>query len=48
VRRRGYGAPVTRFGVDAPTLLHLVAEGVAVAPGHQLMAPLLLRSQSRP
>jgi predicted nucleic acid-binding protein len=37
---------VTRFGIDAPTLLHLVADGVPVAPGHQLVAPQLLRSQA--
>jgi predicted nucleic acid-binding protein len=37
---------VTRFAIDAPTLLHLVTEGVAVAPGHQLVAPQLLRSQA--
>ena len=37
---------MTRFGIDAPTLLHLVAEAVPVAPGHQLVAPQLLRSQA--
>jgi len=37
---------VTRFGIDAPTLLHLVAEDVPVAPAHQLVAPQLLRSQA--
>ena len=37
---------MTRFVVDAPTLLHLVTEGPAVAPGHQLVAPQLLRSQA--
>jgi predicted nucleic acid-binding protein len=37
---------VTRFGIDAPTLLHLVAENVPVAPAHQLVAPQLLRSQA--
>ena len=37
---------MTRFGIDAPTLLHLVAEGVEVAPAHQLVAPQLLRSQA--
>jgi predicted nucleic acid-binding protein len=37
---------MTRFVIDAPTLLHLVADGVAVAPGHQLVAPQLLRSQA--
>jgi predicted nucleic acid-binding protein len=37
---------MTRFAIDAPTLLHLVTEGVRVAPGHQLVAPQLLRSQA--
>ncbi len=37
---------MTRFVIDAPTLLHLVAEGGAMAPDHQLVAPQLLRSQA--
>ena len=37
---------MTRFVVDAPTLLHLVTERVPVAPGHQLVAPQLLRSHA--
>lgn len=37
---------MTRFVIDAPTLLHLVAEGIAVAPGHRLVAPQGLRSQA--
>ena len=37
---------MTRFVIDAPTLLHLMAGGSAVAPGHQLVAPQLLRSQA--
>jgi predicted nucleic acid-binding protein len=37
---------MTRFVIDPPTLLHLVTESVAVAPGHQLVAPQLLRSQA--
>lgn len=37
---------MTRFGIDAPTLLHLVAEDVAVMPEHQLVAPQTLRSQA--
>jgi predicted nucleic acid-binding protein len=37
---------MTRFVIDAPTLLHLVAERVPVAAGHQLVAPQLLRSQA--
>jgi hypothetical protein len=37
---------MTRFVIDAPTLLHLVAEGIDVPPGPQLVAPQLLRSQA--
>ncbi len=37
---------MTRFVIDAPTLLHVVAERVPVAPHHQLVAPQLLRSQA--
>jgi predicted nucleic acid-binding protein len=37
---------MTRYVVDAPTLLHLVAEGVEVHPDHQLVAPNLVRSQA--
>ena len=32
--------------IDAPTLLHLVAESVEVNPDHQLVAPNLIRSQA--
>ena len=37
---------MTRFVLDAPTLLHVVAEDVAVHPAHQLVAPNLVRSQA--
>jgi predicted nucleic acid-binding protein len=37
---------VTRFVIDAPTLLHLVTDGPPVSAGHQLVAPQLLRSQA--
>ena len=37
---------MTRFVIDAPTLLDLVAGGHSVAPEHQLVAPQLLRSQA--
>jgi cytosine/adenosine deaminase-related metal-dependent hydrolase len=37
---------MTRFGIDAPTLLHLVAEQVVVDPAHQLVAPQGIRSQA--
>lgn len=36
---------MTRFVIDAPTLLHLVDEGLAVDPGHQLVAPGSIRSE---
>ena len=32
--------------IDAPTLLHLVAEDVGVSSAHQLVAPNLIRSQA--
>ena len=32
--------------IDAPTLLHVVAEGVEINPGHQLVAPNIIRSQA--
>ena len=37
---------MTRYVVDAPTLVHLVAEGVEIHADHQLVAPSLIRSQS--
>jgi predicted nucleic acid-binding protein len=37
---------VARYVIDAPTLLHLVAESVEVRPEHQLVAPNLIRSQA--
>jgi hypothetical protein len=37
---------MTRFVIDAPTFVHLVAEGVHVAPEHGLVAPQGLRSQA--
>jgi predicted nucleic acid-binding protein len=37
---------MARYVIDAPTLLHLVAEGVEVGPQHQLVAPNLIRSQA--
>jgi predicted nucleic acid-binding protein len=32
--------------IDAPTLLHLVAHDVEIDPGHQLVAPNVIRSQA--
>ena len=37
---------VTRYVIDAPTVLHVVAEGLRVSPKHQLVAPSLVRSQA--
>lgn len=37
---------MARYVIDAPTLLHLVANDVAVSPGHQLVAPNLIRSHA--
>jgi len=37
---------MTRYVIDAPTLLHLVDTGVRVDPGHQLVAPNSIRSEA--
>ena len=37
---------MTRFVVDSTVVLHLAAEGFAVAAEHELLAPTLLRSQT--
>jgi predicted nucleic acid-binding protein len=37
---------MTRYVIDAPTLLHLVAAGIQVSPRHQIVAPNLIRSQA--
>jgi indolepyruvate ferredoxin oxidoreductase alpha subunit len=37
---------VTRFVVDADTLLRIAAGEIEVAAGHQLVAPTLVRSQA--
>jgi predicted nucleic acid-binding protein len=37
---------MARYVIDAPTLLRLVAEGQALNPEHQLVAPALIRSQA--
>lgn len=36
---------MTKFVIDAGTVLRLAEEGVIVAPGHELLAPTLVRSQ---
>ena len=45
-RTQSYRAEVARYVIDAPTLLHLVAEDVYVSSAHQLVAPNLIRSQA--
>jgi predicted nucleic acid-binding protein len=37
---------VARYVIDAPTLLHIVANNVDVSSAHQLVAPNLIRSQA--
>ena len=37
---------MTRYVIDAPTLLHLVTEEVPIDPAHQLVAPHAVRSQA--
>lgn len=37
---------MTRFVIDAPTLVHLVDGGLLVDPGHQLVAPNSIRSDA--
>ena len=37
---------MTRFVVDCETLLRVAAGEIEVAPGHQLVAPTLVRSQA--
>jgi predicted nucleic acid-binding protein len=37
---------MSRYVIDAPTLLHIVAEDLAVHSAHRLVAPNVVRSQS--
>lgn len=37
---------MTRFVIDAPTLLHLVDQGLSIHPDHQLVAPNSIRSEA--
>ncbi|HET6940352.1 MAG TPA: hypothetical protein VFI19_17170 [Nocardioides sp.] len=37
---------MTRYAIDAPTLLHIVTEEVPVTPSHQLVAPNSIRSDA--
>jgi predicted nucleic acid-binding protein len=37
---------MARYAIDAPTLLHLVGEGLTVDPAHRLVAPSSIRSQA--
>jgi predicted nucleic acid-binding protein len=36
---------MTRFVVDAGAVIHLAGQETGIAPGHELLAPTLLRSQ---
>ena len=37
---------MARYTIDAPTLLHIVANDLACDPAHRLVAPNLIRSQA--
>lgn len=37
---------MTRYVIDAPTLVHLVDSGLRVDPSHQLVAPSSIRSEA--
>jgi predicted nucleic acid-binding protein len=37
---------MTRYVIDAPTLLHIVTEQLEIHPDHQLVAPHAIRSQA--
>ena len=37
---------MTRYVIDAPTLLHIVDDGLTIDPAHQLVAPNSLRSEA--
>lgn len=37
---------MTRYAIDAPTLLRIVIDDVRVSPRHQIVAPNLIRSQA--
>lgn len=36
---------MTRFAIDAPTLLHVLESGRTVGPAHELVAPACIRSR---
>lgn len=44
-KRLDYGADMSRYAIDAPTLLHIVAADITPSRKHQLVAPHLIRSQ---
>lgn len=37
---------MTRYVIDAPTLLYIVANGIQPSPHHQIVAPNVIRSQA--
>jgi hypothetical protein len=38
---------MTRYVIDATTLLHVVANDVRISPRYQIFAPNIIRSQGR-
>jgi predicted nucleic acid-binding protein len=44
--RPAYRASMTRYVIDAPTLVHIVAHGIRPSPKHQIVAPAFIRSQA--
>lgn len=41
-----YSSGMTRYVIDARTLLHIIANDVRIDPSHELVAPNLIRSQA--
>jgi predicted nucleic acid-binding protein len=41
-----YAGDMARYVIDAPTLLHVVDEGLTVHSSHQLVAPSAIRSEA--
>lgn len=37
---------MARYAIDAPTLVHIVDEGLSIHPSHQLVAPNSIRSDA--
>ena len=41
-----YGGRMTRYVIDARTLVHVVATDLSIEPSHQIVAPNAIRSQA--